>query len=218
MSPSMASPESWLRANVNRCAVFRTRRRLRRMAARATGSRLLDVGYAACPNPYLAAEDRTVVGFDLAEPPSDLAGYSETIQSDVADIRSLLAGREFDTILMGSAIEHIETPYQALRDLHSLLADDGVIILSTPNPLSFPALLFEFLRCKRYYYTQAHLYYFLPRWVERMLQVTGFDVERIVSVGLFLLPVPCPKALSSDLIYVGRKRDVGDRPTESAET
>ena len=218
MPSLMTNLETFLRERVNRCAVFRTRRRLRKMAARVTGQRVLDVCYAACPNPYLAAEGRTVVGFDLVEPQPDLAGYSETIQSDVADIRSLLAGREFDTILMGSAIEHFETPYQTLRDLGSLLAADGRLILSTPNPLSFPALLFEFLRSKRFYYGRAHLYYFLPRWVERMFQVTGFDIEEIASVGLFLLPVPCPRTLSSDLIYVGRKRDAGDHPTGSVQT
>jgi len=180
-------------------------RQHQKMASQVVGTRVLDVGYQAAPNKFLCEERRHVVGYDIATP-VETTCYDETIQGDVANIRSVLAGREFDSILLGAVIEHLETPYQALRDLNSLLAEGGRLILSTPNPLGFPVLFFELLNFKRFFYTEEHLYYFLPRWVGRMLRVTGYHLEKILPVGLWILPVPCPKILSYSLIYVARKR------------
>ncbi len=102
----------------------------------------------------------------------------------------------------------MENPYELLRQLHPMLNASGRLIVSTPNPLSFPVVIAEALRLRRYFYTHEHLHYFLPRWVERIFEVTGFTVEDVRAVGLWTPwgPVPfAPTILSYQLIYVGRK-------------
>ena len=179
-------------------------RRLKILAKLATGRTVLDVGYAQQPNPHLGRFHRT--GLDLNRPKSDVK-YEEELVGNVSSVTELFAGRTFDTIIAAEIIEHLENPFELLRDLRTILADDGRLLVSTPNPLAFPVVIAELLRLKKFFYTRDHLYYFLPRWVERLFEATGYRVEKVVPVGLWapFISLPAPTALSYQVIYVGRK-------------
>jgi SAM-dependent methyltransferase len=184
--------------------------RLRKVAELAEGQSVLDIGYAQIPNPYL--EGRHRVGYDLNAPSDGTVRYEEEFRGDVCEITEVLRGRTFDTVICGELIEHLENPYAFLRDLGSLLAPRGRLILTTPNPLGFPVLFCELLRLRRFFYTSEHLYYFLPRWVVRMIEFAGFDVAKIRPVGWWLpfgVLGCCPVSLSYQVIYVAHKRAVG---------
>lgn len=180
-------------------------RRLRRLADLCRGNTVLDVGYAQQPNRHLRGH-RT--GIDLTPSKNPAVRYDEEIVGDVATLPTRFPGRRFDTVICAELIEHLENPYQLLRDLRPLLNDDGVLLVSTPNPLAFPVVVAELLRLKRFFYTKDHLYYFLPRWVERLFEATGFRVVDVEGVGLWTpfmsLPVG-PPSLSYQVIYVGQK-------------
>lgn len=180
-------------------------RRLRLIGRNARGN-VLDVGYAAMPNPHLLHLECT--GLDLLPPPKHGPHYDRYLEADVAKAGELLAGEQFSTVVAGEFIEHMENPYQLLRDLRPLLKPDGRLVLSTPNPAAFPVLLFEAIRSKAFFYADDHTYYFLPRWVERMLNWTGYRLVDIKSVGIWLpwgyLPWS-PVALSYQVIYVAEK-------------
>lgn len=182
------------------------RRRLRQIAQSSVGKTVLDIGYAQAPNPYLDGFHRT--GYDLNKPLDGSVRYEEEIVGDVYEIGQVLAGRQFDSIICGELIEHLESPYQVLRDLSDLLSVDGRLILSTPNPLGFPVFFCELFQSHRFFYTREHLYYFLPRWVQRLLEFSGYRVQSIKPVGLWL-PFGvfglCPIALSYQVIYVANK-------------
>lgn len=182
-------------------------RRLRLCAAEARG-RVLDLGHAQLPNPYLIPGDTT--GLDLIAPVRP-SRYAADLIGSVTELGDVLRGRQYDTVIAGELIEHLERPYDFLRDVRSLLSADGRLVLSTPNPLGFPTLLFEVLRSRARFYTEDHVYYFPPRWVERMLERTGYRISRIRSVGLWL-PVGhvpwCPVWCSYQLIYVAHRDDV----------
>jgi 2-polyprenyl-3-methyl-5-hydroxy-6-metoxy-1,4-benzoquinol methylase len=182
--------------------------RLRKVAQLCEGSSVLDIGYAQMPNPYLRARQR--VGFDLALPQPGLATtYEEEIRGDVRNIAAMLGDRKFATVICGELIEHLENPYALLRDLSRHIEPGGRLILTTPNPLSFPVVLFELFRSRRYFYTADHRYYFAPRWVERILDVTGYDLLAIKSVGWWLpfgVVCACPPTLSYQVIYAARPR------------
>ena len=146
------------------------------IAERVPAGRILDVGYAQLPNPYLPRSDRHVTGFDLADDPS--AGYDERIAGDIFDLDRLTAGRRFDCIVAGEFIEHVEQPYELLRLFSRALVPSGRLILSTPNPVSLPVVVFEWLRSTRRFYTSDHTYYFTPRWVARLIERSHFVSRR----------------------------------------
>jgi SAM-dependent methyltransferase len=179
------------------------RRRLQMMAALVRGDDVLDLGFAQSPNALLAAY-RTV-GLDLQIPPTTPTGYAEQIRGDVMTLPEHLDGRRFDTVLCGELIEHLERPYDFLRGLRNALAPGGRLVLSTPNPLGFPVVFFELTRSHRRFYTGDHRFYFTPRWVDRMLDDSGWVRRETLGVGLWVpfgVVLPCPIACSYQVIYV----------------
>lgn len=180
------------------------KKRQMQIARRVAGARVLDIGCAWNPNPFLREHGCSVVGYDLIKPSGEVP-YGELIQGDVHDIDVVLSGRTFDVAVLGNVIEHLEEPYRALRAIHPLLKEDGQLILSTPNPLAMPILLFELGHAQSFFYGDSHCYYFLPRWVRRMLESTGYSLIEIVPVGLWLTGIPCPAAMSACLTYVAKK-------------
>ena len=181
------------------------RTRLQKIARIARSGSVLDVGYAQLPNPYFA--DVETVGLDLVRP-AEPSGYAEEIQGSALDLPKALGERRVDWIVAGEFIEPARNPYDCLDSLQSFLAEDGHIVLSTPNPVAWPTLIFEWLGSERYFYTEQHLYYFAPRWVRRMLDVSGFEVTDTRAVGLWApgIVLPCPIFLSYQVIYVAKRK------------
>lgn len=186
-------------------------RRLRLMSEYAIGTEILDVGYSAQPNPYLAHPGRRITGVDIA-PSSDDQNYDERHQMNVFDMATQEWMGRYDTIVAGEFIEHVERPYDLCRLFARLLSPGGRLVLSTPNPVGFPTVGLEWLRSKHYYYAEEHTYYFSPRWVERILERSGLYVEAMAAVGFWPTTLPCPIVWSYQVIYVARIRsDAGDR-------
>jgi len=184
------------------------RKRLRLIGRLAIGPKVLDIGYTQMPNPWLRRFE--TVGLDV-QAPAEPSGYAEEIRGDAMDLSTLLPGRQFNTVVAGELLEHLENPCEFLRGVRPLVAPGGRLVLSTPNPLGFPVLFCELFRIKRFFYSRDHLCLFPPRWVERLLERAGFEVEAIRGVGLQLVVAapPCPKCMSYQLIYVARP--AGDR-------
>ncbi len=190
-----------------RWLVSNEERRMRRMARLAGTGEILDVGCAALPNRYL--QGRAVVGLDrerwpLAPP------YSQALVGDADTLPAVVGSRRFDAIVAGEVLEHLENPYRFVRDCREVLRPGGCLVLSTPNPLHPPVLLCEALGIRRLFYTEEHLYYFLPRWVRRVVEASGLELERQEGVGFPVLvgsrpAVPAPAALSYQVIYLARK-------------
>ncbi|MCP4958946.1 MAG: class I SAM-dependent methyltransferase [Actinomycetia bacterium] len=181
-------------------------RRLRLLAQEAGSGRILDVGYAHLPNSYFTGDH--VTGIDL-EPPTSAVPYDETIVGDAASLGALW-GRRFDSVVVGELIEHLEDPYGFLRGVRDLLDPGGRLVLSTPNPVSFPVVMAEWMRTRSRFYAADHTFYFPPRWVDRMLENCGFRVIRERAVGLWLPPlrIPlCPIGLSYQVVYVAEPVD-----------
>jgi len=179
------------------------RRRLLLLAEEVVGPDVLDIGYAQLPNVYLGSHN--VTGLDLMEPNGPQPGYARTVRGDATRIVDIFGASAFDTVVFGELIEHLEEPYEFLRGVRSVVRPGGRIVLSTPNPMAFPVIFFEAMRSDRFFYTADHVYYFLPRWIRRMLERTGFSLVKALPVGLWLpLPfvVPCPVALSYQVVYV----------------
>ena len=176
-------------------------RRLRLIAEEVGDGPILDIGHAQLPNPYL--DPSRCTGFDWNR--AEDCDYAEQVQGDIEEITILLSGRTFGTIIAAEFIEHLERPYDVLRMLRTMLAPGAFLILSTPSPVAFPTLLCEWARTRRFFYTSEHTYYFAPRWMERMLEFSGYRVEKVKATGLWPFSfVPAPVFLSYEVIYVAR--------------
>ena len=176
-------------------------KRLSKIAKLCKQGSVLDIGYAQHPNPFLTNASCTGLDLNL---PTDRSHYDEEIIGDATDLEPSLQGRVFDNIIAGELIEHLERPYDFLKSRRQFMSPNSQLILSTPNPLGWPCVFFEWIQSTKFYYTKEHLYYFPPRWVRRMLEHTGFQLDRAVGVG-FLLPLyspPAPTSLSYQVIYV----------------
>lgn len=181
------------------------KQRFKIIADSIIGKTVLDIGHSQKPNIYLSNFEST--GFDIKKTDKKSEIYKEELQGDIQDISKII-NKKFDTIICGELIEHIEKPYDFLRNLHSILKNDGRLILSTPNPLGFPMIFYETFHKKNRFYSSDHKYCFLPRWTERLLNNTGFKLIKIKPVGLWCLKfyIPSPISLSYQLVYIAEKK------------
>lgn len=179
--------------------------RLRRMARLIAGhERIVDVGFAHQPNPFL--ENREIIGVDIerAELP---AHYSEVFCGTLADWTAA-AGAPAQGVYAGEILEHLEQPIDFLRDCHAALEPGGSLVLSTPNPNSLIERLLTLTLSRRFFYTADHLMLFPQRWLIRMLEVAGFSDVKLYSGG-FPLPgmglVPFPRPWCHQTIATARR-------------
>lgn len=179
-----------------------SRARIKKMAIFAQG-KVLDIGFADAPNPYLAGD---IVGFDIQKVHVP-ENYTAVTVGGVDNF--CFKAESFDTILAGEIIEHLETPVQFVRDCYRLLKCCGRFILSTPNPYYPPYILLNWFLIRRYFYNSGHIFAFTPRLMMRICEQAGFEVERLISGGILIpykrIPVPSPRAVCYQIIYVCRK-------------
>jgi SAM-dependent methyltransferase len=82
----------------------------------------------------------------------------------------------FDVITLWDVIEHTLDPRQMLDRCHELLKPGGCLIVNYPDIGSWIA---RALGRRWLFLTSVHLYYFDRRTIARMLESTGFSVERV---------------------------------------
>lgn len=176
--------------------------RLKKMAHFARG-KVLDIGFADQPNPYLQGE---VYGFDRQRVPVP-TNYDTVIVGDVNSLSRI--DESFDTIVAGELIEHLDDPVGFLSDCYHLLNPGGRLILSTPNPDYPPVVWLERLMIRRFFYSEEHVFLFPPRFLVRLVERQGFRDVRVHSGGVLVpwihVSVPFPRPFCYAIIYVGDK-------------
>ena len=150
--------------------------RYRLAAQLASGRRVLDAGSGeGYGTAMLASAGATsALGVDVDEEPIAHARERYGQMFERADIASLPFDDEsFDLIVCFETIEHLDDDVSALRELRRVLADDGLLIISTPNrdeylvenefhkreyaPAEFDALLAEHFAERHWLYQQNWL-------------------------------------------------------------
>lgn len=105
--------------------------------------RILDVG---CGNGVqmtfpLGAQGYAVTGIDVHEPSIEYARREnpfknvEFLKVGIENLKSALFERVFDVIILSDILEHVPDPEKLLRDVHAMLAHNGIILISIPNGL-----------------------------------------------------------------------------------
>lgn len=90
----------------------------------------------------------------------------------------------FDAVMCIETIEHLENPWQYLREVYRVLKPNGQLIISTPNitnifsRIKFLIMGNFFLFSKKDVLTHYHIEP-IPYWkLEAMLQYTGFEIVK----------------------------------------
>jgi len=84
-----------------------------------------------------------------------------------------LGGETFNLITMWDVIEHLDSPKAALNHIHGLLADQGRLVLVTPDIGSLTARVMG----RRWpHLIRGHLYYYDTKSMQRLAKDTGFEI------------------------------------------
>jgi 2-polyprenyl-3-methyl-5-hydroxy-6-metoxy-1,4-benzoquinol methylase len=102
--------------------------------------KVLDVGCALgglCM--WIASEGHDVTGIDYAPKAIEIAkkgakDYSLDIKYHVMDGKDINLNREFDTVIFAEILEHYDNPLSLLAEGLRVLKDDGIMIITLPNP------------------------------------------------------------------------------------
>jgi SAM-dependent methyltransferase len=109
--------------------------------------------------------------------------------NDVAQFRSLSSEREgwYDAAIGIEVIEHLENPWEYVRNLRSLVRPGGLVLISTPNPASWHSRL-TFLRRGEFddfgsRGQYGHVNPIAPWELQRILQECGLTIVEMSSAG-----------------------------------
>jgi 2-polyprenyl-3-methyl-5-hydroxy-6-metoxy-1,4-benzoquinol methylase len=157
------------------------RRNLKRLAPFKTDGKLLDVGCALGYFLEVAKES----GFDVYG--VEISSFSSKIAQEKFGAAVVFNGileqcpfqeNEFDVITMFDLLEHTRNPLKVLKRAKSLLKNDGIISLTTPNASG----LLKFMFGKRWiHYKAEHLYYFSKDGISKLADEAGLKVLSITN-------------------------------------
>ena len=136
--------------------------------------KVLDVGCGAGGNlKTLQDQGWDPYGIEISEVAAAHARQLVTENIHTGTLESApFSANSFDLVLMSHSLEHLPSPVDALRRIHRLLKDDGLLVVSVPNLNSLEFKLFG----PWWFHLDPprHLYHFGKRTLSRLLEQTGF--------------------------------------------
>jgi len=154
------------------------------------GKRLLDVG---CGTGWFSLraiqEGAEVVSVDIGSALLKKVSEKCEAESVVSDILSLgVKDKTFDYVLATEVIEHTDNPWRALTEIHRVLKNNGILIMTVPNRIwHFTVHIAKALNIRKYNgYENWVGYYQLQKWFKEL----GFNVEEMFGFHLFPFVFP----------------------------
>jgi 2-polyprenyl-3-methyl-5-hydroxy-6-metoxy-1,4-benzoquinol methylase len=141
--------------------------------------KLLDIGCGAAF--FIACLKRygwDVTGIDISEWASKFAGEKLGLNIFTGSVGEIQLKERFDVITMYHNLEHLPDPLKTLKRVSELLSDDGMLVVKGPNLASFDRIWHG--NNWRGYSDKSHLYYFIPKTYQMMLEKAGFFVQKII--------------------------------------
>jgi len=100
----------------------------------APGMTLFEIGVGACECLLAAREvGYETFGIDVIERHVEDAKRLYGLEAETADFNEYKNTRQWDVLIMGDVLEHVDDPVQAIEKAASLLTDEGALWISTPN-------------------------------------------------------------------------------------
>jgi 2-polyprenyl-3-methyl-5-hydroxy-6-metoxy-1,4-benzoquinol methylase len=141
--------------------------------------KVLDVG---CATGYFLEAARTA-GFTPYG--VEFSPYSSQIAKDKFGDEAIYQGtleecpfpaRSFDVIAMSDLLEHVKNPRAVLKKARTLLKDDGIVMIMTPDTGS---LTHRVMRDKWVHYKIEHLFYFNRDSLNLLAEEQGFRIIHV---------------------------------------
>lgn len=164
------------------------------------GKRILHFAQEGCVRMWMDKNGISATTADLYEP-ADL-------QLDIEDTQ--LPNESYDVIICNHVLEHVSDFRKALRELHRIVALDGMVIISFPTDMNLEtvyedaSITDEEGRIK-HFGQNDHLRIF-GRDSASMLESFGFEVEEITSDDARIKPVVGPADYDYNVLWGLRKR------------
>ena len=117
-------------------------------------------------NPEATGVDIDAEGINLLR----AQGYNTV----VADVITMDLGEKFQTIVAGEIIEHLANPGLFLSNMKQHLTDDGVVIITTPNPF-YAKQAWKILHYKRPSVHEEHTCWFDPITLTNLCRMSGLE-------------------------------------------
>jgi len=176
------------------------------------GKMVLDVGCASGTiTKKIAERDHKVLGIDVLKSSIDIAKEFNSHPNATYEVRDLITNpfpeNSFNCILFLETIEHVENPFQYLKEFHRILKPNGCLILSTPNATSLKNLFYALsyrkkekqnritkeisVEAKKTGTQLEHIYNWDFPVLIRLLDRCGFDYvdHRFAGSGPIVMPV-----------------------------
>ena len=106
--------------------------------------------------------------------------YNADITADPSTWPDDLAGVQCDVVLLGEVLEHLTDPGAALRSLQTLLAPEGVILVTVPNAFHLSMIVHMARWDERVH--PEHVAYYSPSTLARLFDMVGLEV---VELGFY---------------------------------
>ncbi len=97
------------------------------------------------------------------------------IYSDLSEVEH----NDFDVVTMNNVIEHVHYPAETLEQINRVLSDKGILIIRTPNLLSFGHRWFG--HWWRGLESPRHINIFSEKSLSKLLSMSGFNVVEIIT-------------------------------------
>ena len=118
--------------------------------------------------------NKETLGIDIDQKGVEvLAGMGYRVEA--ADVETMDLGRKFDAIVAGEIIEHLENPGRFLRNMRRHVKEDGVLIVSTPNPF-YQGQVWKIWRYGRPMVHEDHTNWQDPITMGELFRRTGFEM------------------------------------------
>ena len=134
-----------------------------------------------------------VVGVELDHEAATIARkrIDDVYEGDVREIVAIL-DEQFDFIVGGDIVEHLDEPWTFLSDLRRISRPGGKLLLSLPN-VAHASIVADLLQGRFDYVYMGltcvgHLRFFTRRSVEEMLHIAGWEVVSIDPQSLAITP------------------------------
>lgn len=155
------------------------------IAAMFSHGKILDIGFAQMPNPFLNGE---VHGLDLYLPRRKPRNYANMLKGSISELVTLYRKSSFDTIIALEVIEHIDSHLKFFKDANLILKPRGSLIISTPSPYYYRTMIGNMFFPKGKAGTPDHISIYAPRILNRVASRAGFELEAYEHVSKLPLP------------------------------